>query len=264
MIGLALLGSVRGTVASAQDLSDQRLEQSGLAEQPTVGDWNITLGGGVGAGPDYLGAKDYRVEVIPIASITYRDWLGLGPAGLRATLIDWNGFRAGPVIGFMGGRDQSDDSHLNGLGDIQTSLTGGIFASYRLGPFGISATARQAATHSENGFVGLLSLSYRTELIPKTLELEIGPELSFGDAQYDRTWFGVSPSQSAASGLPTFTPGGGLTDAGIQASLTYHWSDHILVRGFADIKELTGDSADSPIVQDKTQARFGMGVAYHF
>jgi outer membrane scaffolding protein for murein synthesis (MipA/OmpV family) len=36
------------------------------------------------------------------------------------------------------------------------------------------------------------------------------------------------------------------------------------LRGFAGVKELTGDIAGSPIVQSKTQGLVGLGAAYHF
>jgi outer membrane scaffolding protein for murein synthesis (MipA/OmpV family) len=41
-------------------------------------------------------------------------------------------------------------------------------------------------------------------------------------------------------------------------------SEHIVLRGFAGVKELVGDAGDSPIVQQKTQGSVGVGAAYHF
>jgi len=45
---------------------------------------------------------------------------------------------------------------------------------------------------------------------------------------------------------------------------TYHYYEHILLRTFANVKQLTGDVANSPIVQSKTQGLIGIGAAYHF
>ena len=39
---------------------------------------------------------------------------------------------------------------------------------------------------------------------------------------------------------------------------------HLLLRGFASVKELTGDDADSPIVERRTQSLIGVGLAYRF
>ena len=51
---------------------------------------------------------------------------------------------------------------------------------------------------------------------------------------------------------------------GLHASLTYRYSEHIYLRAFGAIKELTGGVADSPIVQNKTPLLVGIGAAYHF
>jgi outer membrane protein len=248
----------------AQTLQEEELEQKGLAEQPATGNWNLTLGAGLGVRPTYPGASAYRVQPIPLGSITYRDLLFLSPLGLGMNAINWNGFRAGPVIGFQGGRNQSDNPRLNRLGDIQPSATFGIFAAYRFSSFEVSGTARQAINHKSNGLTGLVHMDYRATMIPHTLDFIAGPELEFADSQFNRTWFGVTPVQSAQSGLPVFTPGACVKDVGLHAILTYHYSEHILLRTFANVKELTGDIASSPIVQRKTQTLVGTGVAYHF
>jgi len=260
---VGLLAAVPARAQQEQGLVEQQLEQSGLA-QPVSGDWDITLGAGIGAVPAFPGAQAYRAAPIPLLSVTYRDWLSLGPAGLGATLVDWHGLRAGPVIGFVGDRKQDQDPHLSGLGDIRPSVTAGAFATYRFGSFEASATAREAVTHSANGLLGVARLDYRMSLVPEMLELQAGPELGFADARHDRTWFGVTASQSVSSGLPVFTPGAGVTDVGLHAALTCHYSPHILFRALADLRELTGDDAGSPIVQSKMQGLIGVGAAYHF
>jgi MipA family protein len=263
---LFVLGAwgLSSAVAQAQMLREEELEQQGVANQPVTGNWNVTLGAGVAGRPDYPGASGYRAEPIPLVLISYRDLFFLGPLGLGMNAINWNGFRAGPVLGYEGGRNQSDDSRLDGLGDIQPSATAGLFAGYHDGPFAISATARQAIIHTSNGLDGLVWLDYRAAIVSHSLSLAIGPDVEFADSQYDRTWFGVTPGQSALSGLPVFTPGGGVRDVGLHAVLTYHYSEHILVVTFATVRELIGDVSDSPIVESKTQGLAGMGVAYHF
>lgn len=270
---LGLAGAVLATCwspAAAQELNEQELEQKGLAEGRGAGDWNVTLGLGVAAEPAYPGARAERAAPIPLAFISYRNLIFLGPFGLGVNLIHWtsadgrSGFRAGPVIGYRGGRDEDVDAHLAGLGNIEPSVTAGAFAAWRRGPFELAGTVRQAITRTSNGLFGLVQLDYRTALIPRQLDFLIGPDLEFANAEFDRTWFGVSPGQSAQSGLPVFTPGAGLVDAGLQASLTYHYSPHVLVRAFTDLKVLTGDDANSPIVQRKFQAVAGLGLAYHF
>jgi len=47
----------------------------------------------------------------------------------------------------------------------------------------------------------------------------------------------VTPDQSTASSLPVYTPHGGLRDVGLNASLTYHYTEHVFLRPFIDLSE---------------------------
>lgn len=250
--------------AWAQSLQEEGLEQQGLGTVATMDNWNVSLGLGLAIKPKFPGAGDYHARPIPFVSIIYGDPFFLGPSGLGMNVIDWNGLRAGPVIGFLGGRNQDDDPHLNGLGNISASITAGLFANYRLGPIEIAGTVRQAVTHSNNGLLGLVRVDYHIPALPQDWEATIGPDLEFANVRYDETWFGVSQDQSVQSGLSPYNSGAGVKDVGLHANLTYFYSENILLRMFASIEQLTGDDANSPIVQNKMQSLIGFGVAYHF
>ncbi len=267
---VTMLVSAVTVPAAAQEISDQAVEQSDIGGQAS-GKWNINLGAGIGAAPAYPGAKRDQLEPVPFASITYDKLFFVGPLGLGFNAFRWAsadgqyGFRAGPVIGYMGGRKESVDSHLAGLGDIQPSLTAGLFATFRAGPFEFATTARQAVTHTDNGLLGLTSVTYHLPVVANKLDVAFGAHLTAANATYSNAWFGVSADQSAQSGLPVFTPKSGvLLEPGLLASATYRYSEHVFVRGFASVKQLTGDDANSPIVQSKTQASMGLGAGYHF
>lgn len=262
--GLATAAVLIPTMARAQTLSEEEVEQQGLAAQPQEGEWSVTLGPGLAIRPVYPGASDDKVRFVPMFLIRYGDTFFLGTGGLGMNLIRWHGFRAGPIVGYEGGRKEADDPQLYGLGDISASLTAGGFVSYDYGPWQVYGTARQAITHTGNGLTALVRLDYRAALIPGTLNFSIGPEVLLADDAANRTWFGITSDQSLQSGLPVFSPGGGLRDVGLHATLTYRLSDHILLHAFGEAKELTGDTADSPIVENKTQSLAGLGIAYHF
>jgi outer membrane scaffolding protein for murein synthesis (MipA/OmpV family) len=246
----------------AQSLPDLELEQEGLAGKPQPGHWNVALGVALASVPRYQGADTTRSRLLPLMLIR-RDDFFLGPFGLGWVAIHWDGFRAGPVLGYEGGRRQSADPHLTGLGDISASITGGMFAAYRFGPFEIGATARQAITHRDNGLNALVRLDYRLPM-PQRWDLRIGSHLELANAVYEQTHFGISAVQSEQSGLPVFTPAGGLKDVGLHASLTYFWGEHVILRAFGDISRFTADTEDSPIVLDRRQGVFGGGIAYRF
>jgi MipA family protein len=248
----------------AQALQDLAIEQQGLNQRPAPGTWSVTLGAGLATAPDYPGASDYRVRPVPLIEIGYGDRVTAGPFGVAVAALDWNGLRAGPVLGIEGGRRQSADPHLDGLGDISTSVTAGAFVSYRIGFFDIYGTARQAITNSGSGLAGLLQFDFRQPLIPRRLYLIAGPDVEFGNSEHEQTWFGVTPTQSLQSGLPAYTPGAGINTVGVHATLTYRASEHVLWRVFTNFKDLTGQAAESPIVERRTEFVVGFGAAYHF
>jgi outer membrane protein len=247
--------------AWSQTLPEEALEQ--VAPSPAR-NWDITLGTGLAESPIYPGAKRYHLHPLFFGSVSYRNLAFLGPAGLGVGIINSNGFRAGPVIGYEGGRSSSDDPHLNGLHNLQPSIMAGAFVAYRLGAFELGGTFRQAITHSNNGLVGRVQLNYNTSFFTNKLDLEVGPEVDLGDGRFEKAWFGVSDRQSAHSALPAFNPGGGVTDAGAHVIFNYRYSDHILLRATGDIRQFEGDASHSPIIETKTQAFIGIGIGYHF
>lgn len=245
-----------------QSLEDQALEQQGL-NRAQAG-WTGAVGLGLAEVPRYPGASTDRVRPEPLVSIDYDDRVFIGPLGIGVAAVRWHGFRAGPVLGFERARYESDDPHLAGLGDISSSITGGIFARYSSGPIEASATARQAISHSSNGLTGLLQVDLRHTFAGARTSVAAGPDLEFGNSDFERTWFGVSPAQSATSGLPVYAPRAGINSVGLHTGLTHRASQHILVRFFARVSDIAGDAAPSPIVERRTQFAVGAGIAYHF
>lgn len=260
LLAAAILAPTLGW--AQQSLEDQALQQQGLAQGPAG--WGATLGAGLAAVPRYPGASRERARPVPLLSLNFGDRFFVGPFGIGVAALRCNGFRAGPVLGFERGRSASDDPRLTGLGDISTSVTAGFFAGYTRGPFEISATARQGVSHSANGLSGLLQLNARHVFAGARTLLTAGPDLEFGNGDFQRTWFGISPAQSAASGLPVYTPHAGINRVGLHAGLTYRASTHIVWRVFARISDLTADAAQSPVVERRSQVLVGAGAAYHF
>jgi MipA family protein len=260
---LPLCALLAPTLGHAQQfLEGQALEQQGLNGPSQA--WSVTLGAGLASVPRYPGADSQRIRPAPLLSIVYDRRFFAGPLGVGVAAIRWNGFSAGPVLGFEGGRRESDDPRLAGLGDISASATAGAFAAYHVGPVALAATVRQAISHTGNGLSGLVEVNFRHAFPRSRIYLAVGPDLQFGNTDFERTWFGISPAQSSLSGLPVYAPRGGVDTIGLHAGLTYRASKHFLWRMFGTVRDLTGDVAQSPIVEKRRQFLLGAGIAYHF
>ena len=260
---LFLLASLAASTPSmASEIVNEQLDQPSAPDLQTGGALNVTLGLGAGYAPRFEGAKRYHFVPVPYGSISYGA-LGLSADGLTANLIKTSGFRVGLLLGYANGRDQSDDPHLQGLGDISPSVQMGGFAAYQWDAFEIRGQLRQAVTHFGNGMTGSLGLTYA--LHPAAgWSVKLGPQLGFADDDHMKKFFGVTAGQSSNSGLKAYTIGGGLENISFGVNATYQLTTHWLLFGIARVSEIVSDAADSPIVQSKSQAFGGAGLAYHF
>lgn len=250
------------TAATAAEIVDQQLERPPVTT-PSASGWDVTLGLGGGYAPKFEGASRYHAVPIPYASISYAGVGSVGPEGFNANVIRSGGFRAGLLVGYSGGRDQSDDPHLHGLGDIEASVQMGGYLAYQWNAFEVRAAVRQAVTHSGNGLDGTLGATY-TLKPTDAWTVKAGPQLVFADSDYMKKYFGVTAVQSRNSGLREYRASGGLKDVAFGVNSTYRLSQHWMMFGVAKLSEIVGDAADSPIVQTKEQAFAGAGLAYHF
>jgi outer membrane scaffolding protein for murein synthesis (MipA/OmpV family) len=226
----------------------------------------VTLGAGAVGEPRYPGSKRYLLNPYPYIAIRYDDLLSIGVEGIRVNVIRLGALRAGPLLRYEDGRQQTDDTLLRRLPNISPSIDAGAFATYRLGSVEFLALAQQAVLHRRNGLTGGLRMTYREgfSLLGKSAYVETGPEIEFANREYETTWFGITSFESSRSGLREFSPSAGVLDVGLRSSLTVQESKHILVRGVVNFKELTGNAGDSPLTTSKSQWLVGAGVGYKF
>jgi outer membrane protein len=186
--------------------------------------------------------------------------------GIRVNIIRSGAFRAGPLLKYEDGRQQTDDTLVQNLPNIPPSINAGAFATYRIGSIEFLVLAQQAVLHRRNGLTGGFRMTYREQLslFGKSAFLDVGPEMEFANREYEDTWFGITSFESSRSGLREFSPKAGLLDVGLRSSLTIQESKHILFRGVVNFKELTGDAGNSPLTTSKSQWLVGAGVGYRF
>ncbi|TIM34603.1 MAG: MipA/OmpV family protein [Mesorhizobium sp.] len=101
---------------------------------------------------------------------------------------------------------------------------------------------------------------------PLSQSLMVGARASavFADENHMQAYFGVTPEQSARSGLARYDAGAGLKRADFSVSATYLLNQNWMVRGEAGVGVLVGDAADSPIVAEKIQPSGMLLVGYRF
>ena len=112
--------------ASAQPVLTLPSPTSGLPFLPSVsGDWTIAIGGEGALQPDFEGAKHTMFSPTPIFSIHRAgspDRFHSPRDGASIALVDFGGFRAGPVGKLKSARTAGSYSELNGLGDVKLAV----------------------------------------------------------------------------------------------------------------------------------------------
>jgi outer membrane protein len=180
------------------------------------------------------------------------------------SILTTDGFSFGPAGNIESRREQSDVGAR--IGNVPTTFEAGAFAQYMPGD---SFRVRAEILKGINGHHGVLG-SIGADKIWRSGDqyvFSIGPRLLFSDARFQRAYFGVTPRASLASGLPTFRPKSGLYGVALASGLSYQFSTHWGLFGYARYERLVGDAAKSPIIRDlgsRNQLSGGIGLNYTF
>lgn len=248
---------------------------------PADAPWSVTLGLGLRHGPDYMGSADSSVRAVPILLASWRTGVGRFSFGdvpampgpfFAYTPFENDTWSLGVGVGRDTGRDDEDgdsftsgSDHLAGMGDVDSTPVFGVYATYRIERWRVSAMARQAFDRDEGhgGRIGDLRLSYELPM-PARWSVDLGVAATLADSRYMNTMFGVSTAQSAASGFDAYRAGSGLRDLALNLGARYQIDPHVVLIGRASLSQLAGDAKDSPIVERATQATLFGGVAYRW
>ncbi len=239
--------------------------------------WQVSIAAGTIFAPKYYGDDDYQLNIIPNISVQYDDLFFASIEGIGLNVVNKNGWRIGPIAKYQFSRDEDGDNllalgndtdDLIGLGDVDGTIELGGFAEYSVVNFSGKVEMRQGV-NGHDGFVGEAELKYKSTFpaFGTTAYWSLGPELTFGDNKYNSAYFDVDAIQSAASGLAQYDADGGLNSYGIHGSVVMPMTDHISLIGFAGYDRLSGDIADSSLVQERgseDQAIAGILLNYRF
>jgi len=271
-----------GEVATAGDAAPPA--QAAAAEE---GKARLSIGAGVAYFPDYEGSNDHTWSPIPavqgtiggmsITLLANRVSLDLVP---NATGPGWD-FQLGPVAVLNLNRvklSAVEDARVRALGKIDTALElGGYIGIGRTGvitsdydKLSVTLSYRHDVSGVHKGGVWTPTINYMTPLSTKTL-VGLFATSEFADDDYARTYSGVTPSGSAASGLPVFMPRGGQKNVAMGGMFTVALTGDLtkglaLVTGFS-YSRILGDFADSPLVSiagSRNQWTGGAGLALTF
>ncbi|MCQ8783653.1 MipA/OmpV family protein [Mangrovibrevibacter kandeliae] len=222
------------------------------------------LGAAGRVAPEYYGSGDYEFSAVPLISFEYLyipGVLEVGESDGRG-----GGFSIGPSFGYTGKRDSSDHDDLDGLDDVDATYEAGIKLGYEWSYADVYGAVRYAFGGADGfvGEVGADAIARPTD----TLELKLGPKVSFASSNYLGAYLGVSAAEAARSGgrFSAYDPDGGISSVGAVASARWEFYPTYYLNAEATYDRLVGDAADSPVVDagSKDQYSFQLGVSKKF
>jgi outer membrane protein len=233
--------------------------------------YSVTAGFGAAVVPRYLGSSDYQLLPVPYFDV-------VTPAGIYIDSVKGVGYKWLLPANFFidtsanyapGRKDhnealQSGSNYLEGMGNISGAAITTITAGYRLGASGaVTLSADVPLTNTSRGETYRVGFDYIVLQAGRD-RLSTSAEADFGSSKYNQTFFGVDASQSAHTAFPQYNTGSGLY--AVRAGLTWqhtfdkHWS----LSATQQLTDLTGNAADSPIVQRRVSLLTDALVAYKF
>jgi MipA family protein len=265
-LAVACLLAVAPALAQAADLGSRRMVAP-VAPAPTG--YIVTITGDVQGAPRFPGSDNMTAFFYPGV-----DWRRVGEPerfkapddGISFTLYETPGFRFGPTARLLGERNPKDDRDFIGLHKVDYTIEGGAFLEiWPLDFLRVRGEIRQGFNGHE-GLVGNLGLDYVQHYGAFTFS--IGPRLAFGDSDFTREYFGITPLEAAINTrVAPFRPDGGLTSVGALASLRYKWSEQWSTTVYGGYDRLVEDAGRSPVSRvlgSRDQYIVGAQLSYSF
>lgn len=238
--------------------------------------WEGAIGMTVGYGPAYIGSNDYNVGLKPALYLRYgRFSLSTGAGfttrradqvlrGLGVDVWSTDNLRVSLAARLDNGRSESASPALAGMGDVEGTLRARLSAQWRLEEnWQLGAAISVDALGRGQGTVGELSFARERPLTNDTVWIW-GGSLTFGDATFMRSYYGVTAAQSANTGYPIYTPSAGLRDLalsiGLRSELSPDWVGYINT----GISQSLGPLLDSPLVEQPLGWGINAGLAWRF
>ena len=232
----------------------------GVQSAPAVPQWSL----GIGAAyvPRYEGSNEHRMTGLPV--IAYRNGrFAAGVGGLSYNLSSASTFEFGPTLSYAVGRDESDADRLRGLGDIKGGAELGAFARWHISSWSLHANLKRGVGNGPEGTQLQLGIGHSTRL-GSADRLQLGASLDWADDKYTQAYFGVTPTQSAASGLSAYSAAAGIKSYGVNAVWTHTFTPAWFSTVGVHAKRLAGDAANSPITEQRNVIGASAGIGYRF
>jgi outer membrane scaffolding protein for murein synthesis (MipA/OmpV family) len=246
----------------------------GLAS-PLFASAELTNGGLIGPGvrsrPAYDGSDSQRVEAVPVIRyfgqpLFVRSTQGVLEGGARMQVAP--GLYVGAQVAYESGRRTRESDFLDNRSVFDLDRGASVGAQFewdsKIGPAPITLLGR-VRQHTESDRGAQADVRFSVGVFQSgRVGAGLFTQATWANAKSTRSMYGVTPQQSAASGIRTYDAGSGL----LFASYGFLWSVDLAqdwaIVGSVERRHLTGDARRSPLTEQSTNHYVSAGVAYRF
>ena len=260
---VALISCPQANAAGALELDMENV--------PTI------FGLAVGVVPDYRGSDEYTLGVAPIFRYTFNGqerYIQLLANELTINILDDDMFRFGPLANYQFGRtDDVEDEMVSKMTEIDDTVELGAFSDIvwslskdKRHRFIVGAKLYQDVGDESEGFRANVSARYWLP-VAKPVDFNMALGATYQDDDYANHYFGINRDNVGTSGLPLFVADGGVNEYYMVLGGIFYLDKNWLVSAGIRAAVISGDPADSPLVDqrgDSTQWMGGLGVGYAF
>ncbi len=280
-LSLALLATL-ATPALAQSTDAAPTATSTLPD-PNDNSDQLTIGVGGALPPDYTGSNDYRLTPAVVVrgrvhGISFttegtalevnliqrgRDKLSLSAGPIVGLGLNRNGKIKDPVVALLPKRKKAIE-----LGGFVGASLHGLTNPYDA--LGAKVAVTHDVANAHRSTIVSPSIDFSTPVSRSTF-VGLSAGLDFVSSRYAQYYFGVTPAEAALSGLPAYTPRGGLKDWKVNLLAVHSLNGNLLhglsVAGTLGYSRLQGDFKRSPLVALRGTAGqwlAALGLGYSF
>ena len=229
------------------------------------------IGAGVRTRPAYDGSGTQRTDLIPTVRYYGKPWFarttqGILEGGARMELAQ--GLNVGAQLAYEGGRlaSESDFLRSNNVPDIKPGASVGLHVEWdqKLGPVPVTLLAR--GRHFVDSDRGAQADLRFTAIVfgGGAITAAVFVQGTWADSKSNQSFYGITPAQSATTGLPAYSAGSGplYTSGGLLwgVDLRRQW----IVVGNLEARRLHGDAARSPLAERTSNHYASASLAYRF
>lgn len=229
------------------------------------------LGPGLRSRPAYDGSASQRTELVPVVRYLGRPWFvrstqGVLEGGLRMQVVP--GLHAGAQLAYEPGRQSSESPLLesHAVADVKRGASVGVQVEWdhSFGPVPVSVLARaRKHTDADRGAQADFRLSVGV-FHSGPVSAGIFTQATWASAKATGSLYGITPQQSATTGLPAFSAASGWLFASVGLLGSFDLGPQWVLVGSLEARRLQGDAAGSPLVERASNHYASAGLAYRF